>query len=255
MEKKKNKWGLLYKIVSASTLVLPISITLVVSAIWSKPSAEVIVMFDTPSEVSEVEQLSDYFVFASYDKDTNYLFANTEQDITYDFYYADFTTYDRTMIIDEETPSPFEVYLVETEEYIRFIGNDIDEIVEINLEEGIATPSKVGNVNIETGNKVSLAFIISVIATLIVVAIISGKMRLHRKYPKSATFIALLGATIIIGVINTIIGNILTVFIVATISWGAYCLENYYYNTNIVEQTSQQRKTSDLAKALRELDI
>ena len=105
------------------------------------------------------------------------------------------------MIIDEETPSPFEVYLVEKEEYIRFIGNDIDEIVEINLEDGIATPSKVGNVNIETGNKVSLAFIISVIA-LIVVAIISGKMRLHRKYPKSATFVALLGA-IIIGVINS----------------------------------------------------
>ena len=98
------------------------------------------------------------------------MLANTEQDITYDFYYADFTTYDRTMIIDEKTSSPFEVYLVETEEYIRFIGNDIDEIVEINLEDGIATPSKVGNVNIETGNKVSLAFIISVIATLIVVS-------------------------------------------------------------------------------------
>ena len=81
-------------------------------------------------------------------------------------------------------------------------------------------------------------------------------MRLHRKYPKSATFVALLGATIIIGVINSIIGNILTVFIVAYYCcWGAYCLENYYYNTNIVEQTSQQRKTSDLAKALRELDI
>ena len=38
-------------------LVLPISITLVVSAIWSKPSAEVIVMFDTPSEVSEAATL------------------------------------------------------------------------------------------------------------------------------------------------------------------------------------------------------
>ena len=73
MEKKKNKWGnLLYKILVQQLLVLPISITLVVSAIWSKPSAEVIVMFDTPSEVSEVEQLSDYFVFASYDKDTNF---------------------------------------------------------------------------------------------------------------------------------------------------------------------------------------
>lgn len=254
MATKNKKWGLLYKIVSAMTLALPISITLVVSAIWSKPSAEMVVIFDTPSEVSEVEQLSDYFVFASYDDDTNYLLANPEQNMTCNFYYADFTTYDRTIIIDKET-NPFEVYLIETDEYIRFIGNDIDKIIEIKVDDGVYMPSKVGNVNIETGSKLSLSFIISVIATLIVVAIISGKMRLHRKYPKSATFIALLGATIIIGVINTIIGNILTVFIVATISWGAYCLENYYYNTNIVEQTSQQRKTSDLAKALRELDI
>ena len=64
-----------------------------------------------------------------------------------------------------------------------------------------------------------MSFIISVIATIIVVLIISGKMNLHKKYPKSATFIALLSATIFLGVINAIIGNIFAVFIVATISY------------------------------------
>ena len=252
---KKNKWGLLYKVISGLTLALPISITLVVSAIWSKPSAEVVVLFDTTNEVSKVEQLTDYFEFGVIDKDTNYMRVRYDRVASGKVYYADFTTYDKTKVMASSTPEPYEVYTLKVKDYIRFIGNDIDEIIEITIDIGSATPTKVKNINIETGNKLSMSFIISVIATIIVVLIISGKMNLHKKYPKSATFIALLSATIFLGIINAIIGNIFAVFIVATISWGSYCIESYYYNNYVLEQTSQEKKTSALTKALRDLDI
>jgi hypothetical protein len=84
------------------------------------------------------------------------------------------------------------------------------------------------------------------------VGIISGKMKLHRKYPKSATFIALLSATIIIGVINAIIGSIFTVFVVATISWGAYCLEDAYFKS-LQPANEAQQKQNALIDELRRL--
>jgi hypothetical protein len=84
------------------------------------------------------------------------------------------------------------------------------------------------------------------------VGIISGKMKLHRKYPKSATFIALLSATIIIGVIKAIIGSIFTVFVVATISWGAYCLEDAYFKSLQPVSESQQQQNA-LIDELRRL--
>ena len=143
------------------------------------------------------------------------------------FYNIDFTYYDK--IIDGK-------YIVKDKSYIRFLSDDFDKVLEIidgKNEQGdpFIKLDKVSHINIQTGNKLSLSLIVSVIATLVVVGIISGKMKLHRKYPKSATFIALLSATVIIGVIKAIIGSIFTVFVVATISWGAYCLEDAYFKS------------------------
>ena len=167
METKKNKWGLLYKIISGLTLALPISITLVVSAIWSKPNAEVVVLFDTTNQVSEVEQLTDYFEFGVIDKNTNYMRIHYNRVASGKVYYADFTAYDKTKVMDSSTPNPYQVYTLKSNDYIRFVGNDIDEIIEITTGIEGATPTKVKNINVETGNKLSMSFIISVIATMI----------------------------------------------------------------------------------------
>lgn len=235
---------LLFRIISAMTLALPISITLVVSAIWSKPTADYVITFDD-ALVVDLETINQKVVITEHD-DKNKALAIAFDDFT--FFNIDFTYYDK--IIDGK-------YIVKDNSYIRFLSDDFDKVLEIvdgknDLGESFITLDKVSHINIQTGNKLSLSFIVSVIATLLVVGIISGKMKLHRKYPKSATFIALLSSTILLGVLNAIIGNIFTVFVVATISWGAYCLEDAYFKSlQPVDET--EKKQNALIDELRRL--
>lgn len=240
MEKKK----LLFKIIGAMTLALPISITLVVSAIWSKPTPDYVITFNDALAV-DLETINEKVVITEHD-DKNKALAIAFDEFT--FYNIDFTYYDK--IIDGK-------YIVKDKSYIRFLSDDFDNVLEIidgKNEQGdsFIKLDKVSHINIQTGNKLSLSLIVSVIATLVVVGIISGKMRLHRKYPKSATFIALLSATILIGVINAIIGSIFTVFVVATISWGAYCLEDAYFKS-LQPVNEAQQKQNALIDELRRL--
>jgi len=235
MEKKK----LLFKIIGAMTLALPISITLVVSAIWSKPTPDYVITFNDALAV-DLETINEKVVITEHD-DKNKALAIDFDEFT--FYNIDFTYYDK--IIDGK-------YIVKNKSYIRFLSDDFDNVLEIIDGDPFIKLDKVSHINIQTGNKLSLSLIVSVIATLVVVGIISGKMKLHRKYPKSATFIALLSATIIIGVINAIIGSIFTVFVVATISWGAYCLEDAYFKS-LQPVNEAQQKQNALIDELRRL--
>ena len=227
MEKKK----LLFKIIGAMTLALPISITLVVSAIWSKPTPDYVITFNDALAV-DLETINEKVVITEHD-DKNKALAISFDEFT--FYNIDFTYYDK--IIDGK-------YIVKDKSYIRFLSDDFDNVLEIIDGDPFIKLDKVSHINIQTGNKLSLSLIVSIIATLVVVGIISGKMKLHRKYPKSATFIALLSATIIIGVINAIIGSIFTVFVVATISWGAYCLEDAYFKSLQPVNEAQQKQNA-----------
>ncbi len=235
MEKKK----LLFKIIGAMTLALPISITLVVSAIWSKPTPDYVITFSDALAV-DLETINEKVVITEHDDKNKALVIAFDE---FTFYNIDFTYYDK--IIDGK-------YIVKDKSYIRFLSDDFDNVLEIIDGDPFIKLDKVSHINIQTGNKLSLSLIVSVIATLVVVGIISGKMKLHRKYPKSATFIALLSATIIIGVINAIIGSIFTVFVVATISWGAYCLEDAYFKSLQPVNESQQKQNA-LIDELRRL--
>lgn len=240
MAKKK----LLFKIIGAMTLALPISLTLVVSAIWSKPTPDYVITFSDALAV-DLETINEKVVITEHD-DKNKALGIAFDEFT--FYNIDFTYYDK--IIDSK-------YIVKDGSYIRFLSDDFDKVLEIvdgKNEQGepFIKLDKVSHINIQTGNKLSLSFIVSIIATLAVVGIISGKMKLHRKYPKSATFIALLSATIIIGVINAIIGSIFTVFVVATISWGGYCLEDAYFKSLQPADDAKERQ-NDLIDELRRL--
>ena len=240
MEKKK----LLFKIIGAMTLALPISITLVVSAIWSKPTPDYVITFNDALAV-DLETINEKVVITEHDDKNKALVIAFDE---FTFYNIDFTYYDK--IIDGK-------YIVKDKSYIRFLSDDFDNVLEIidgKNEQGdpFIKLDKVSHINIQTGNKLPLSLIVSVIATLVVVGIISGKMKLHRKYPKSATFIALLSATIIIGVINAIIGSIFTVFVVATISWRAYCLEDAYFKS-LQPVNEAQQKQNALIDELRRL--
>ena len=62
MEKKK----LLFKIIGAMTLALPISITLVVSAIWSKPTPDYVITFNDALAV-DLETINEKVVITEHD--------------------------------------------------------------------------------------------------------------------------------------------------------------------------------------------
>jgi hypothetical protein len=220
-------------------LLYPISITLVVSAIWSKPTPDYVITFNDALAV-DLETINEKVVITEHDDKNKALVIAFDE---FTFYNIDFTYYDK--IIDGK-------YIVKNKSYIRFLSDDFDNVLEIIDGDSFIKLDKVSHINIQTGNKLSLSLIVSIIATLVVVGIISGKMKLHRKYPKSATFIALLSATIIIGVINAIIGSIFTVFVVATISWGAYCLEDAYFKSLQPVNESQQQQNA-LINELRRL--
>ena len=235
MEKKK----LLFKIIGAMTLALPISITLVVSAIWSKPTPDYVITFNDALAV-DLETINEKVVITEHDDKNKALVIAFDE---FTFYNIDFTYYDK--IIDGK-------YIIKDKSYIRFLSDDFDKVLEIIDGDPLIKLDKVSYINIQTGNKLSLSLIVSIIVTLVVVGIISGKMRLHRKYLKSATFIALLNATILIGVINAIIGSIFTVFVVATISWGAFCIEDAYFKSLQPVSESQQQQNA-LIDELRRL--
>ncbi|MFA5720275.1 MAG: hypothetical protein WC939_04375 [Acholeplasmataceae bacterium] len=235
MVKKK----LLFKIIGALTLALPISITLVVSAIWSKPTPDYVITFNDALAV-DLETINEKVVITEHDDKNKALVIAFDE---FTFYNLDFTYYDK--IIDGK-------YIIKDKSYIRFLSDDFDKVLEIIDGDPLIKLDKVSYINIQTGNKLSVSLIVSIIVTLVVVGIISGKMRLHRKYPKSATFIALLNATILIGVINAIIGSIFTVFVVATISWGAFCIEDAYFKSLQPVSESQQQQNA-LIDELRRL--
>lgn len=247
----KNK--ILFRILQGMTLALPISITLVVSAIWSKPTPDLVILFETTTPLKKVEDVNKYFTMTENDKHldiVNHYYPNDDYDynaFNVNYLNIDFTPYDKVATTD----GIVKFASIKAGSYIRMITDDFDKVIELDKGEIKA----VGNINIQTGNKLSLSFIISIIATAIVVLVISKKMQFHKTHPKSATFIALLSATIFLGVINAIIGSIVTVFIVATISWGAFCLEDAYYKSMKQSYDGQQTQSAllnDLEKILND---
>lgn len=99
--------------------------------------------------------------------------------------------------------------------------------------------------------KIPLAVVFSLLGVLIAALVISGKMQWQKKKPRLATFLALLTGTLILLVLNTMIGSILGVFGVATASFGLYCIEYLIQNSKITEKDSARAK-SELENILQE---
>lgn len=79
-------------------------------------------------------------------------------------------------------------------------------------------------------------------------------MQWHKTYPRLATFIALLTGTVILTIIKSIVGDIQYVFLIATTSWGMYCLEYLYYTNKITSKQlakTQSTLVSELENRLQ----
>lgn len=124
------------------------------------------------------------------------------------------------------------------------------------LEENqyVLTDIKTMEIQRQQQYKLPLSFFISIASILIVILVVKGKMQWHKKYPRLATFIALLTGTVILTIIESIVGDIQYVFLIATTSWGMYCLEYLYYTNKITSKQlakTQSTLVSELENRLK----
>jgi hypothetical protein len=124
------------------------------------------------------------------------------------------------------------------------------------LEENqyVLTDIKTMEIQRQQQYKLPLSFFISIASILIVILVVQGKMQWRKTYPRLATFIALLTGTVILTIIKSIVGDIQYVFLIATISWGMYCLEYLYYTNKITSKQlakTQSTLVSELENRLK----
>lgn len=214
-----SKKGLvIYKILSIATLVLPVSVFLILQAtIFS-------IAPDYTIYNAEINDLNVYNL-----KDEYFIYSTTK------------------------TPnfSGYVSYNVELDSYGIVVNEkDIIKVGKTFINYKLEDIKKI-----ETNNKkswtVPLATFISIGALLIVLLVVKGKMGWAKKYPRVAVMISLTTGTTILFIINTIVVNILNVFLVATVSWGIYLLEYMFVNNKLTER-ERQKKSSDLTEALKE---
>ena len=227
MEKKnKNKKTkkLIYKIVTAITLLVPLPLYLFLMATLFNITPDYIIYTEIENvEVIELED-SSFFITALNNakidgivefKNDKYGIVITEKDI---------------IKIDKN--------------YYSYVLNS-EEVREL-------TDIKKFEVQKQQSYKLPISFFISLFAVLIVVLIIQGKMQWHKKRPRLAVLTALLTGTVILFVLNSILGSILGVFAVASASWAVYCLE-YLYHQSTLDEKDKANKESEILRALRGL--
>jgi len=99
-----------------------------------------------------------------------------------------------------------------------------------------------------------LSFFITLGSVLIVVLITQNKMQWHKKYPLLAVNLALLTGYVILVIIDTMVGDIKNVFLLAWISSSVYGISQLLENGIISSKQSQQLQSSLLTELVKRND-
>ena len=225
MEKKNNKnKKLIYKITTAITLLVPLPLYLFLMATLFNINPDYIIY--TEIENVEVLELEDSSFFIT---TTN----NSKMDGVVEFNNGKYG-----IIITEE-----DIIKIDKNYYSYVVNEEkVRELVDIKKFE----------IQKQQSYKLPISFFISLFAVLIVLGIIQGKMQWHKKHPRVAVLVALLTGTVILFILNSIIGGILGVFATTTASWAVYCLEYLFYQ-NTLDEKDKANKESEILRALKGL--
>jgi len=209
---KKNK--LIYKIITIITLAVPLPLYLFLSA----------TLFNIDADVTFKNVDSEDLIV-----NETYIYTNNE-DALYEG-----------------------VFAFEDDEYVFYYDNE--DIIKVDdgffsVREGELVDIKALEVQKELGYKLPMAFFISLTGVGIVFLVVSGKMQWYKKYPRISTLVALLTGTVVLLIIDTIVSNLLGVFMIASISWALYCLE-YWVNNNFITEEEGKKAESDLVSSLK----
>jgi hypothetical protein len=140
--------------------------------------------------------------------------------------------------------------VIDEEDIIKIDGNYYSYILNNQNVRELVNIQKFA-IQKQQSYKIPVSVFLSLIGILMVVLIVTKKLKWHEDHPKGAVFIALFSATVVLYIVNTIIGGILGVFIVATISWGLYLIEDMV-DKGLLTTKQAEKVESDLLKALKE---
>ena len=223
MEKtKKNK--IVYNIVSFLTLAIPVPVYLIVmSCVFSiTPNytiAETSLASVKENAVVEVVELED-------DKSINYLkFDNTKLDYT--------ISGDTVTIEDNFTILTFDdstIILIKDEGYFKLTLSETNVLTWNNYSKEL--------IEKEMNYKIPISVTISLLAMVIIALLVFRKMDFAKKHPRLSVLLSLGLGTGILVVLETIITSMTDVFLVATLTWLAYCVEYIIYNRKTLFNTT-----------------
>ena len=226
---KTSKGNTLYKIITTLTLALPLPIYMFLSATLFNISYDATIYADDTTNLQIVSMVED------------------EQDVHY--------------ILSDDPTIAFDglvVYLPSESQYALQVGNDdiikvgSDYVAIAKNEANVFVLQDIKKFAIQEKQKLNLpiAFFVSVLGVLIVFLVVSGKMKWYRTYPRLSAFVGLLTGSVVLFLIDTIVGSLFNVFMVATLSWGIYCIEYLVAQGKINEATAKKTE-SELTNALR----
>jgi hypothetical protein len=211
-----------WRIVKLLTLAVPLPIFLFLSATLFSITADYTITTDSSNAiVSEQDDL--YFI---YTLDTN-------------------ATYDGFVVYDDGQYG----IVVSSDDIIKF-DDGYYSYVEVDGVNQLVDVRRF-ELQKEQSYKIPLSFFISLGGVLIVALIVQGKMQWHKEHPKGAVLLALITGTVILYVIDLIVSSIFGVFLIATVSWGAYLLEDLIQQ-GLISQQEGEKTQSDIVRALQE---
>ena len=210
------------KILRILTLSLPLPIYLFLNA----------VLFSVTPDVTINAKIEDIQVINYIEKDTYFIYSN--ETTTFEGGY--------TVLFNGMIGT-----VIESGDIIR-IGYTYYDYTE--NKEGVKELVNLKLIEKQQSYKIPVAFFISALGVLIVALVVMGKMDIMKTYPRISALIALSTGTLVLYIIDTIVSNLLGVFIVATVSWAIYCIE-YTFAHGKITKTEKEKKTNDLTALLK----
>lgn len=210
------------KILKILTLILPITSFIIISTITGQTYDAEIFKAEESSVINFEAYEGDYIVYSENASYNGYL-------VPYNGEYG--------ILLEED-----EIVKVDRQYYTPYFNKETQAYELINIKD---IPPTVQKTNAWT---VSIA---SLVAIGIVALIIGNKMDVLKKHPRASILVSLVVLTLIFWGLNSIITDMLNVFIIATASWIGYCIE-YLIEKGKISQKEGEKAQSNLLSALKE---
>lgn len=220
---KKGKT--LYKVITTFTLLAPTVIYLFIAA----------ALFGITPDYSIENVTSEQIV--------TYYGGDWEDDQAFIFSQSNEAVYDGVVVYQ----SGHYGFIVDSEDIVQLDDGYFSWNSESHTMQDIEEQAEAKN----QSYSISIAFVASIIGIGIVALLVSKKMSWQKQHPRAAVLIALITGTAVLYLINAIVGSLLNVFMIATVSWAAYYIE-WLIQQRKISSADGEKKESDLLHSLKE---